>query len=1536
MNELPGRELFDEELYLHTFPDIELAVRDGEFSSGYEHWARYGRFELACSQRVAGSTFLIAAIGHGTEGYKAIDHLANNDAMDNPTVGGTSLLVAESDLAQKQYAGCKPVKRPRRGGQSGNAEAGYLVGDEHRVKPTPTRCNAELNRNLRNLIDAGDIAGAAAVTADTVDAAGPSDTAVLLLAFGIFRRAHFPPGRLITKALQAGLTDAQYRSLATTWTEYCRAGLSEAEVESFLTAVSADRGTLGGTPGGRSAAVDDRLFPLTLATMIGSIRLRATLQIRVFHHLQKALSYEPDDAARSRIWPILQPALDDYLKVVAARGMLGDSSDLASLVTEFVTALFREFYDQNTAERMHSLRRESEQERDRLLAEVQRNPEDARSVLFLAEICFQLGDFAAARDWFMRRIEMGGNDEEIYWALLRLAASMGELDEPWPDVEDAYLRAWIFRPTRAEALHAIAVRYRLAQRYRLGYLLAQQAAEIPCPTKDLFVSGYFAEIYAWRALDEQAVCARWAGRHAEAFALCRRLVARPDIPDCDRQRIATNRDCSVPAMLEAATQYPEAVVQSLIAAPGDAQITVTLVAGPDRQTTEQTLNSFLNCCLDVSRVGRFLVLDTDLSTPDRAKLRKRYGFLEFVRRRFTSRPGTELAQLHTQIDARYWLHLGQGWQFFAPEDLISRLTAVLKAQPRVCQVGINFADATTLTGTTAHEDQVHRTPDAGRYAFSETLSHGPAMFDTTRLNPATGRHGTKRRTASLDEVICIQPHAKLGQQDQQIPAPFAATILCSASLSKVARRLNHGLSGIRLSATPIVDVKPVVQMPFHDVNIWSTTGIDPSFQLHLPPGATPIHPGWYVLSVALRSTAGRLSHPKLYRDHGGGFREEDSDLLVLADNATHHRLLIKVDRPIYALRIDPSDSSDVSEFLLGSLRIRRISPQEAGSETWLRSVHEVGVALHRGPRGALKNLHHNTHERTDYSEWIKSHDTLDDCLRAQIRADIEIMGERPLISIILPVYNTPKRWLRGCLDSVRSQLYGAWELCIADDASTEPHVRSVLQDYAARDNRIKVVFRKKNGHISAASNSALELATGNYVALLDHDDVLPEHALFHVAQTIINHPEARLIYSDEDKIDTTGTRFDPYFKPDWNPILFCGQNMFSHLGVYQLQLVRDVGGFRTGYEGSQDYDLAFRCVERVTRDQIVHIPRVLYHWRAIEGSTARGSSEKNYAVVASKKSIDAHLDRQGIEACVTPIPDRGGNWRISYQLRDPEPSVSIIIPTRNGGEVLRRCLASIRERTDYSNYEILIVNNQSDEQNTIDLLEREGRRRHQRVIIFDEPFNFSRLNNTAAKHSARDILVFLNDDTEIITAGWLRELVSLAMQPAVGAVGAMLYYPDNYIQHAGIILGLGPVAGQGVAGHAYHRMARGCPGDKCRAQLVQEVSAVTAACMALQRDRFDEVCGFDESLAVAFNDVDLCLRLSQKGYRNVWTPNAELYHHESLTRGLDITAAKRRRFEGECDAMRERWGDKLLTDPYYHPALSLLQGDFITYSSPRY
>ena len=408
-------------------------------------------------------------------------------------------------------------------------------------------------------------------------------------------------------------------------------------------------------------------------------------------------------------------------------------------------------------------------DRDLLLAEVERNPDDARSVFYLAQSYFDLGDFVNARKWYERRVEMGGWDEEVYYSMVRLAESMAKLDWPWLVVQDAYLKAWEFRPTRAEALHAIARRYREDQRYLPGHLFAQRAAQIPFPEKDLLFVG--ADVYAWRAIDEQAICAFWIGKHVEAFRLCRRLLALPDIPDGDRQRIASNRDFSVPTMLEAASSYPDALVQPLVTGPGEAKVVVSLVAGPDRETTEQAINSFLNCCLDVSLwVGRFLVVDAGLSARDRALLCERYGFLEFVDCSPGDGPAAQLALLRAQIQGRFWLHLGEGWRFFAPENFITRLIAVLESEPQVFQVGINFADAVELTGVCAAEQEVRRAPDAGRYVLTDEVASGPAMFDTARLDQAGGVEGSDpdpiaelgRRaaavglqTASLDEVLCI-------------------------------------------------------------------------------------------------------------------------------------------------------------------------------------------------------------------------------------------------------------------------------------------------------------------------------------------------------------------------------------------------------------------------------------------------------------------------------------------------------------------------------------------------------------------------------------------------------------------------------------------------------------------------------------------------------------------------------------------------------------------------------------------------------------
>ncbi|MBY0440701.1 MAG: glycosyltransferase [Mycobacteriaceae bacterium] len=397
-------------------------------------------------------------------------------------------------------------------------------------------------------------------------------------------------------------------------------------------------------------------------------------------------------------------------------------------------------------------------DRDLLLAEVERNPEDTRSVFYLAQSYFDLGDFANARTWYARRVELGGWAEEAYIALYQVAESMSRLGAPWPEVLDAFLKAWEFRPTRSEPLYAIAHRYRTSARYRLGYLFARQAAETPYPQADVLLVR--AEVYAWRALDEQAVCASWIGKHAEAFALWRSLLTNPDIPDEDLRRMVNNRIICARTMINTALSYPDAVVQSLLTrphtAPDAAKVVVSLVAGPDRASTEHTVNSFLNCCTDVSRVERFLLLDDGLSAQDRAALQERYAFIEFADPSSDRNRVTQLVHLRAQIHAQYWLHLGQGWRFFAAESFIGRLIAVLQAEPHVFQVGINFTDADTLTGAYAAEDTVRRAPHAGRYVLSDAVANGPAMFDTTRLDQAGGFTATAGLpTASLDEILCV-------------------------------------------------------------------------------------------------------------------------------------------------------------------------------------------------------------------------------------------------------------------------------------------------------------------------------------------------------------------------------------------------------------------------------------------------------------------------------------------------------------------------------------------------------------------------------------------------------------------------------------------------------------------------------------------------------------------------------------------------------------------------------------------------------------
>ena len=580
-----------------------------------------------------------------------------------------------------------------------------------------------------------------------------------------------------------------------------------------------------------------------------------------------------------------------------------------------------------------------------------------------------------------------------------------------------------------------------------------------------------------------------------------------------------------------------------------------------------------------------------------------------------------------------------------------------------------------------------------------------------------------------------------------------------------------------------------------------------------------------------------------------------------------------------------------------------------------------------------------------YAAWVAQYDRLTPESAEKIRAKLSGLKKRPLISVLMPTYNTPEKWLVAAIESVRRQLYDNWELCIADDASKEPHVRKILERYAAKDpKRIKIVIRETNGHISAASNSALALAHGDFVALLDHDDEIRPHALACVALELDRHPDADLVYSDEDKIDENGHRYDQYFKPDWNPDLFNVQNYISHLGVYRTLLVREVGGFRVGYEGSQDWDLAMRVIERTAADRIRHIPKILYHWRSVPGSTAMLIGAKNYATSAAEKVISEHFVRCGIEATLTPT--KGSYWRIHYPLPDPAPRVTLVIPTRNRLNVLRPCVESLLAKTTYPNFEILIVDNDSDDPETLAYLEDLGAAgaadqlstlssqpstpRRVRVARFPGEFNFSAINNYGVSQTDAPVVGLLNNDLEVIHGDWLDEMVSHALRPEIGCVGAKLYYPDDRIQHAGVILGIG-----GVAAHAWQTHPRGAAGQAHRNLLQQNLSAVTAACLVIRREVFLQVGGLDEKLRVAFNDVDFCLSVRAAGFRNFWTPYAELYHHESASRGAEDTLEKRDRFRSEVEYITAKWGDALVNDPAYNPNLTLTINDFTLALPPR-
>jgi glycosyltransferase involved in cell wall biosynthesis len=525
---------------------------------------------------------------------------------------------------------------------------------------------------------------------------------------------------------------------------------------------------------------------------------------------------------------------------------------------------------------------------------------------------------------------------------------------------------------------------------------------------------------------------------------------------------------------------------------------------------------------------------------------------------------------------------------------------------------------------------------------------------------------------------------------------------------------------------------------------------------------------------------------------------------------------------------------------------------------------------------------------------------------------------RPLISIITPVYNPDEKWLRSCIESVLKQSYDNWELCLADDCSTKPHVKKVLNEYSKKDKRIKVVFRSKNGHISRASNSALKLATGEFIALLDHDDDLAPHALFKVVETLNNDKSLDFIYSDEDKVELNGRHVDPFFKPDWSPDMLMSLNYICHLSVVRKNLIDKIGGFRIGYEGSQDYDLILRVTGKTNK--IFHIPEILYSWRKIPNSTASVYSIKDYANQASINALQDSLKRRSIKGDVQNGLNEG-SFRTKYKIIG-KPLVSIIIPTKDKIKYLKRCIESILKKTTYKNFEIIIVDTGSTEIETKKYYNLLKKNKNIKFLKWNKIFNYSSVNNYAVSKSRGKYILLLNNDTEVITRDWIESMLEHAQRKEVGAVGVKLLYPNNTIQHAGVILGIG-----GVANHASLFMPDNItqtfpvPNSK---DIIRNYSAVTAACMMISKEKYLRVSGLDEKFRIAFNDVDFCLKLLGKNYINVYTPFAKLYHHESISVGKPENGTRNiKEFHREVKMMQDKWKNIINNDHLYNKNLSL-------------
>ena len=553
----------------------------------------------------------------------------------------------------------------------------------------------------------------------------------------------------------------------------------------------------------------------------------------------------------------------------------------------------------------------------------------------------------------------------------------------------------------------------------------------------------------------------------------------------------------------------------------------------------------------------------------------------------------------------------------------------------------------------------------------------------------------------------------------------------------------------------------------------------------------------------------------------------------------------------------------------------------------------------------------------DYKEWYENQKVSQEELEKQKK---KVFVYAPKISILVPVYNTPQVFLKQMIQSVRKQTYANWELCIANANPDNEEVKQILEICTKKDDRIKVVNVPENEGIAQNTICALDITTGEFIGLLDHDDLLEENALYEIVSCLNKKKETDVLYTDEDKVTTDlDEYFSPNFKPDFNLDMLRANNYICHFFVAKKELIKKVGGFRAEYNGAQDYDLILRCTEQA--QNVAHIAKILYHWRVHKESTADNPLSKMYAYEAGKKAIEGHLARCHTDGEVLQT-DNLGFYRVKYPVKG-KPLVSILIPNKDQVDTLDKCLRSIEERTDYDNYEIIIIENNSTEQKTFDYYNQICNDKI-RVVYWKKEFNYSAINNFGVDQAKGEYLLLLNNDMEVISRDWMSELLGHCQRPEVGAVGARLYYPDDTVQHAGIIIGIG-----GVAGSVFVGMKRGYTGYMHRAAIQQDLSAVTAACMMIKRSVFEEAGRLEEQLKVAFNDVDLCLKIRKNGYLIVYDPYVELYHYESKTRGAEDTKEKVRRFQSEIEYMRCHWIDILKNgDPAYNPNLTLKKWDY--------